>query len=132
MVDYTNDYTLLLQRGASVYDDLMRLYAPDKKVADDWFGLSETETKTYRNGLLERLAKPRTVTAEDASTFVVSTGHYLDSHWADYTTYPVASPDNKEYPATDPEKRQRLLQLHGELKAVIDGVGNIYKALRTR
>lgn len=131
MVDRRREYTQLVAHAVEVYDNLMRLYALDKKVTDDWFAISETETKTYRNGLLERLAKPRAVTAEDASTFVVSTGHYLDSHWADYTTYPTASPDNKEYPATDPEKRQRLLQLHGELKAVIDGVGNIYNALRT-
>ena len=63
MVNYLEEYKRLLQRGARVYDELILLYAPDKQAENDWADITLAETKTKRNGLLERLASPRELSA---------------------------------------------------------------------
>ena len=130
MVDTIETYKELLQQGARVYDELIHLYEPSKQAENDWAAIAVSETRTQRNGLLERSASPEEVSTLYTNALILSIGHYLDSHWADFTTYPVAGPDGKEYPATDPAKRQRLLQLHAELEGIVEGVARINIALR--
>jgi hypothetical protein len=130
MVEYLERYKQLLANAAEVYSKLIELYMSSAP-ADQDAARNAGEAGVYRKGLLEDIALPRQVlTIEDTSPFIVSTRHYLDSHWADFTTYPVASPDNKEYPATDLTKRQRLLALHAELEGIIKAVAQIDVALR--
>lgn len=131
MVDYTKDYKRLLGRAVKVYDGLLELYASGDEHNNEWAARSLLDTRTRRRATLEDLALPRqAVTAADVSPYVMATAHYLDSHWADFTTFPVPSPDNKEYPATDPAQRQHLLHLHAELEEVIKDLEVIYNALR--
>lgn len=132
MVDYLEEYKALMARAVSVYDRLIELYT-SSGIEDTESVRNAGEAGVYRKGLLEEIARPRRdITAEDTSPFIVATGHYLDNHWADYTTFPVAPSGSTEYPVTDPEKRRRLLELHTELQAVVDGIGNIYNAVRNR
>lgn len=119
MVNYIEEYKGLLQKGANVYDELIQLYAPDKQAENDWADITVAETRTKRNGLLERLAKPGEISAIYTNTLILSIGHYLDSHWADYREIPVANP----------EKRQQVERLHAELEAIINGVAQIHNAL---
>lgn len=121
MVNYSEDYKKLLERSAEIYNELTTLYSADKLVKNDWADLSEAETRTYRNGLWEYLANLRPVSSEDASTFIVSTGHYLDTHWADYT----------ELPTNNPVKREKVENSHTELEAIVKRVGLIRNALRS-
>lgn len=130
MVDYLSEYKQLLARAVEVYDGLIGLYKSNG-TEDTESTRNAGEAGVYRKGLVEDIALPRQrLATEDTSPFIVSMRHYLDSHWADFTTYPVASPDNKEYPATDLEKRQYLLQLHAEMEGVIKGVAQVDVALR--
>lgn len=130
MVDRRREYTQLVAHAVEVYDGLIALYASSGP-ADTESVRNAGEAGVYRKGLVEDIALPRReLTIEDTSPFIVSMRHYLDSHWADFTTYPVASPDNQEYPATDPAKRQRLLQLHAEMAGIIKGVAQVDVTLR--
>lgn len=122
MVDYREAYQALLRRGAQALDELLQLYTPDIRAGKDWADVSAADTRNKRNSLTERLAGPLQPTAADASTLVVSLGHYLDSHWADY---------QEDFPVANPQKRARLEALHSELAAVVKGIGEIYNALRT-
>lgn len=131
MVDYVESYKKLMAQAASVYDKLVQLYT-SSGAEDSEAARNAGEADVYRKAALERAIWQRgEVRAENTAPFIVGTGHYLDSHWADYTTFPVAPPGSSEYPATDLEKRRRLLELHAELQAVIDGIGQIYNAVRT-
>lgn len=130
MVNYLEQYRALIMRAAQVYTELIELYE-SSSLDETESARNSGEASVYRKGLLETLALPRLkITAEITSVFIVATGRYLDNHWADYTTFPIAPPHSKEYPATDAEKRQRLLRLHADLQTVIDGIGEIYNALR--
>ena len=122
MVTHLEEYKQLLQRGVGVYNELLLLYAPDKRAENDWADITLAETKTHRNGLSERLADYHELSVAHASTLIGSIRHYLDSHWADYRELPVANP----------EKRQRVEQLHAELKIVMNAAGAIYNALRAQ
>ena len=121
MVTYLEEYKHLLQRGVRVYDELLLLYAPDKRAENDWADITLAETKTHRNGLSERLTNlPTRITPENTSPVMQSIDRFIDSHWADYRELPVANP----------EKREQLERLHSELEAVADGLGQIYNAVR--
>ena len=121
MVEYVENYKLLLQRGAGIYEELLLLYAPEKKSGEEWAIKSALQTSNQRISLLERLADPLPrITAEETSALVASIGHYLDRHWADY----------QEFPVNDQAKRSRLVELHAKLETVIKGFGQIYNALR--
>ncbi|MFD2721271.1 hypothetical protein ACFST9_21325 [Hymenobacter monticola] len=122
MVNYRAAYQALLQRGAQALDELLQLYTPDIRAAKDWADVSTADTRNKRNSLMERLAAPLQVTADDTSTLVMSLGHYLDSHWADY---------QEDFPVANPQKRARLEVLHAQLAEVTQGIGEIYNALRT-
>ena len=122
MVTYLEEYKHLLQRGVRVYDELLLLYAPDKRAENDWADITLAETKTKRDGLSERLASSRKLSAAYTSTLIGSISHYLDSHWADYRELPVANP----------EKRQRVEQLHAELEAIAIATNAIDNALRAQ
>jgi hypothetical protein len=120
MVDYTEEYKALVEQAAGIYDKLIQVYLPDSTIENDWADITIAETGNYYRGLQERLIYSRKVTAEDASTFIVSAGHYLDSHWADY----------KELPLVSFEKRKIVEELHSKLEGIISKVGQIYNILR--
>lgn len=122
MVNYPEEYERLLRQGAQVLEELLHLYLPDKQAENDWADVSAADTRNKRNSLLERLAGPPQLSAAEASTLVVSLGHYLDSHWADYQA---------DFPVANAAKRSRLEALHAELTAVVKGFGQLYNALRT-
>lgn len=122
MVNYLEDYKRLLQKGVDVYDQIIQLYTPDKRAERDWADITLMQARTKRNGFLERLATPPAkVTAENTSPLMLSIGHFIDDHWADY----------QELPAANPEKRTRVEQLHAELEQIANGIGQIYNAVRT-
>ena len=123
MVEYLKKYEALLQQGAQTLDSLMQLYIPDIKHEKDWADISAADTRNKRNSLMERLMPPIKVTTAQTSTLVVSLGHYLDSHWADY---------QENFPVADAQKRKQLELLHIELTNVVNGIGAIYNELRTR
>ncbi len=120
MVNYIEAYKELLQRAAEVFEALIRLYSPDKHVENDWADVTLAETRIQRNGMLERLANPTKISAAYTNTLILSIGHYLDSHWADYQNLPIASP----------EKRTQVEREHTELEAIIKEIAKISIALR--
>ena len=121
MVAYLEEYMRLLQRGVAVFDDLLALYTPDKQTEKDWADII-SDTRNQRRSFAERLADPPAdVTAEETSPVARSVRQYVDSHWADYREFPVASAD----------KRARLEALHTQLGAIANGIGQIYNAVRT-
>lgn len=120
MVDYIETYKELLQRAANVYNQLLELYAPDKQAENDWADITLAETRTQRNGMLERLANPTKLSAAYTNTLILSIGHYLDSHWADYQNLPIANL----------EKQKQVEQQHAELEAIIKKIAQIDIALR--
>lgn len=121
MVDYLDIYNELLRRGVAAFDELLALYAPDKQTEKDWADISLSDTRNQRRSFMERLADPPVrLTAEETSSVALSVRQYVESHWADYHEYPIKSV----------EKRARIEALHAQLKAVADGIGQIYNALR--
>ncbi|RZK29948.1 MAG: hypothetical protein EOO63_07930 [Hymenobacter sp.] len=121
MVNYLPAYQQLLRRGITVFEELLRLYAPDKKVENDWAAITIMQTQNQRNSLAERLIDPPTrLTAEETSSVTVSIGHYLDSHWADY----------QETPTANPQKHVQVVQLHTELENILAEIAPIHNALR--
>lgn len=122
MVNYREEYQAFLQRGVLVFNALLALYSPDKKAENDWADVTLADTRNKRNGLAERLAVLQTVSAAETSTLVVSLGHYLDGHWADY---------QPGFPVVNPQKRKQLELLHTELESIINGIGQLYNMLRT-
>ena len=130
MVDYLSRYKQLLAHAVEVYDQLIELYSSSGSADEDLIR-NAGEATVYRKGLMEDIALARKrLTIEDTSPFIVSMRHYLDSHWADFTTYPVASAETMEYPATNLERREQLLELHSRLEEVIKGVAQVDVALR--
>lgn len=123
MVNYLEEYKRLIQQGASVYDELIQLYASDKRVENDWADMTVAETRTQRNGMLERLTGPVKLSSVYTGTLVSSIRHYLDGHWADY---------QEDFPIANVQKRKRVEQLHAELEAIAKGVGPIHNALRQK
>lgn len=113
-------YTGLLKKAVTVFDEVISLYAPDRHDKKDWAYISALDSTTYRNALAERLADP-SASVDDATVLTVSLRHYLNSHWADYQELPVANP----------EKRNQLEQLHAELESIINGLAQISAGLRT-
>ena len=130
MVNYLAEYRRFMTHAEHVYDELVKLYA-SSELEDQEAMRNAGEAEVYRKGLREDIALPRQeIFIEDTSPFIVSTKHYIDGHWGDFTTYPVPGPTGNEYPATDLKKRQRLVRLHAELTSIIKEVAQIDLALR--
>ena len=130
MVNHIETYQSILRQGVQVYEELVKLYEVGEGADAVWTDRAVTETKTKRNGLMERLTNPSKLSTNYTNTLILSIGQYLDGHWADFTTYPIADSKTNEYPATDQEKRQRLVQLHTELEDIIKEVAQLDLALR--
>ena len=130
MVNYLAEYRHFITLAEHVYTELVKLYT-SSEFSEQEAMRNAGEAEVYRKGLREDITLPRQeIFIEDTSPFIVSTKHYIDGHWGDFTTYPVPGPTGEEYPATNPEKRQRLLQLHAELTNIIKEIAQIDLALR--
>ena len=117
MVDFLNAYLALLQRGVTLYDTLAKVYEPD--MAIDWANRTLMQIGSTRMGLADRMANPKLIDIQTLAVIGIIS-RYLDSHWADYV----------DFPKPDPTKRARVLELHEDLKVVMNGVGAIYNILR--
>jgi hypothetical protein len=117
MVDYLPTYLALLQRGVTLCDTLAKVYEPD--IAQDWASRTLMQLGSLRMGLADRMIDPELV-LEQTSSVTGMIDRYIDSHWADY----------REIPIPDLTKRARVLDLHEDLMAVINGVGAISNVLR--
>ncbi|RZK27925.1 MAG: hypothetical protein EOO63_12360 [Hymenobacter sp.] len=110
-------YLALLQRGVALCDTLAKVYEPD--IAQDWASRTLMQIGSLRMGLADCLIDPELV-LEQTSLVTGMIDKYIDSHWADY----------REIPKSDLTKRARVLELHEDLMAVINGVGAISNVLR--
>lgn len=112
MVDYTEKYKSILQKGVSVFDELIQVYAPDKRTTKNWADITVSEATAQRNSLLERFANPK-LTSAYTSAPVSSLGHFLDAHWGDYL------PDS---PKPDASKRSVMENLRADLELVMNDI----------
>jgi hypothetical protein len=117
MVDPLATYCSILQRSVEVCDNLSALYEPD--AATDWANRTLMQTASMRMAFAERLIDPE-LTAGQTIAIVGVMDRYLDNHWSDYER--LIKPD--------PAKHQQMLQLHAELRALMDEVGALTNALR--
>lgn len=133
VAEYTESYKGLLRQAVAVYDGLIELYTPDAQDGNAYAISCVGHTDVHRKGLLEYLAAPeRALSVEETSTFNVSTMHYLEDHWADYALYPSGNAAGIGHPIHNPEKRQRVEQLHNEMQSVMNAVAGLGNSLPQR
>jgi hypothetical protein len=65
MVDYLAYYSPVLLRAIEVCDGLINFFSAHKVSENDRFAQAASETKTERNGILERLSSPKYLTLSE-------------------------------------------------------------------
>ena len=59
MVDYLTYYSPVLSRAVAICNELVTFFTAEQSSASDRFAQAATETRTFRNGLLQRMETPK-------------------------------------------------------------------------
>ena len=120
MVEFSNQYAPVLERGIQAYDEIIKLYTPEKHSENDYAAHVISEAMNGKNSLLERLANKMYLERTFTSNYFLSIMHFLDSHWDDYREYPI--PDSKKF--------KRREEIHKELNEVMNEIIRIHNKLK--